>query len=112
MLCVCPSNVLAQKYCTQDLKSGVTLNELFGIGLSDNTKIEKFDDSNFDVIVFDEIYMASISMLKRIKHYVEKHENKIIIATGDTEQNEAIDIVSSELDVDEYMNRHMGYTLH
>ena len=107
MLFACPSNVLAQTYCTQEYKSGVTLNEFFGIGLTENSKVEKRDDTNFDVIVFDEIFMSSMNMLRKIRQYVETHQNKIIIATGDTDQNEGVDVVSSEIEFDEYMNRCM-----
>ena len=58
----------------------------------------KFDDSSFDVIVFDEIYFASVRMLAKIKRYSENNPNKIILATGDTNQLETIDIISNQLD--------------
>ena len=67
-------------------------------------KMTKFDDSSYDVIVFDEIYFANITMLAKIKRYSETHPDKIIIATGDTCQLETIDLISSEIDYDEYMN--------
>ena len=43
-------------------------------------------------------------MLAKIKKYSENNPDKIIIATGDTCQLETIDLISSEIDYDEYMN--------
>jgi len=71
----------------------------------DETKnMKRFDDSPYDVIVFDEIYFANITMLAKIKKYSENNPDKIVIATGDTCQLETIDLISSEIDYDEYMN--------
>ena len=68
---------------------------------------KRFDDSSADVIVFDEIYFANITMLARIKRYSENKPNKIIIATGDTNQLETIDLISSEIKYGVRMN-HCG----
>ena len=43
-------------------------------------------------------------MLAIIKRYYENNPNKFIIATGDTCQLETIDLISSEIDYDVYMN--------
>ena len=67
-------------------------------------RMSKFDDSAFDVIVFDEIYFASIRMLAKIKRYSESNPNKIILATGDTNQLETIDLISNQLDYETYMD--------
>ena len=64
----------------------------------------KFDDSAYDVIVFDEILFANIRMLAKIKRYSEKNPHKIILATGDTNQLESIDLVSDQIDYDVYMD--------
>jgi hypothetical protein len=53
VLFVCPTNKLVQKY----KEDGVTLNKFFSIGINPRAKMAKFDDSNYDVIVFDEIYL-------------------------------------------------------
>jgi len=96
VLFVCPTNKLAQN----NRENGVTLNTFFGVGMSENPndKIGKFDDTPWDVIVFDEIYFANIRMLARIKRYSEQNPNKIILATGDTNQLETIDLVSDQID--------------
>jgi hypothetical protein len=37
---------------------GVTLNRFFGVDINDEDSRKKFDHSEYDVIVFDEIYLA------------------------------------------------------
>ncbi len=56
------------------------------------------------MLVFDEIYFANVRMLARIKHYSELNPNKIILATGDTNQLETIDLVSNQLDYETHMD--------
>ncbi len=68
------------------------------------TRLSKFDDRPCDVIVFDELYLASVHMLAKVKRYSERNPNKIILPTGDTDQLEAIDLVSDRLNYDAYMN--------
>ena len=79
---VCPTNRLLQKFEGDAL----TLNKFFGISFGD-VKLEPFDYSEYDVIVFDEIYFTSLSTYWRIKQFVENNKhNKIVIATRDTKQ--------------------------
>ena len=82
VLFVCPTNKLASKYG----KNGCTVNRFFSIGMTEDTKMAKFDDSPFDTIVFDEIFFCSVRKLARIKRYCDEHPEKIVIATGDTNQ--------------------------
>ena len=83
---VCPTNRLLQEFEGDTL----TLNNFFGISFGD-VKLEPFDYSGYDVIVFDEIYFNSLSIYWRIKQFVEDNKhNKIIIATGDTKQLKSI----------------------
>ena len=100
VLFVCPTNKLAQN----NLENGVTLNSFFGVGMTDDAtqRMAKFDDSKYDVIVFDEVYFANISMLAKIKRYSESNPNKIMLATGDTNQLETIDLVSNQIDYEIY----------
>ncbi len=101
VLFVCPTNKLAQN----NKESGVTLNIFFGVGMTDDAtkKMAKFDDSPYDVIVFDEIYFANIRMLAKIKRYSENNPGKIILAAGDTNQLETIDLISNQIDYESYM---------
>ena len=98
VLFVCPTNKLAQN----NKEHGVTLNKFFSVGMKDNEVIAKFDDSIYDVIVFDEIYFADIQMLTRIKKYSETKLDKIIIATGDTNQLETVEQLSNTISFEEY----------
>ena len=82
VLFVCPTNRLLQEFEGE----AITINKMFGISFGD-TKLEPFDYSGFDVIVFDEIYFSGLSVYWKIKQFVEQNKhNKIIIATGDTLQ--------------------------
>ena len=101
VLFVCPTNKLASNY----KEHGCTINKFFGVGLTEGTKLAKFDDSAYDVIVFDEIFFCSVRNLARIKRYCESNPDKIVIATGDTDQLECIDCITNQNDYDEYYNR-------
>ena len=98
VLFVCPTNKLVQKYKA----AGITINKFFSIGINANAKMSKFDDSNYDTIVFDEIYMSDLQKLARIKKYCDDNPDKIIIATGDTSQLEPINSLSNQFDYDYY----------
>lgn len=98
VLFVCPTNKLVQKYGD----SGITLNKFFSIGVSKDTKMAKFDDSDYNVVVFDEIYFYDIPKFARINKYCNENPDKIIIATGDTSQLEPIASLSNQLDYDVY----------
>ena len=67
-----------------------------------DAKMRKFDDSLFDVIVFDEILKNYSITQNKIKHYVEGNPDKIISATGDTDQNKPVNSLSIELEHKEY----------
>jgi len=98
VLFVWPTNKLVQKHGD----SGNTLNKFFSIGVSKDTKMAKFDDSDYNVVVFDEIYFYDIPKFARINKYCNENPNKIIIATGDTSQLEPIASLSNQLDYDVY----------
>ena len=100
MLFVCPTNKLAQN----NKDAGVTSNAFFSVGMTDDAtqRMSKFDDSSYDVIVFDEIYFLATHMLAKVKRYIENNPQKIILATGDTNQLETIDLVSNHIDYDVY----------
>ena len=78
----------------------------FSVGMTDDAtqRMSKFDDSAHDTIVFDDIYFANVQMLAKIKRYSENNPGKIILATGDTNQLEAIDIVSNQIDYETYVD--------
>ena len=91
-----PTDKLVQKYGD----AGVTVNRFFSIGINANTKMRMFDDSDYDTIVFDEIYMSDVHKLARIRKYCDENPDKIIIATGDTSQLEPINSLSNQFEYD------------
>lgn len=94
VLFVCPTNKLAIN------NKGITINKLFGFGMTNDINMSKFDDSAYDVVVFDEIYFYSIGMLQKIKRYCDNNINKIILATGDMNQLEPIECIGNNIDAD------------
>ena len=95
---VCPTNKLLQAFEGEAL----TLNKFFGISFGD-VKLEPFDYSNYDVIVFDEIYFSSLNTYWRIKQFVEQNkDSKIVIATGDTKQLKPIQPLTNIQDYETY----------
>ncbi len=65
VLFVVPTNRLRQE---RTLDS-ITLNQFFSSGFQIASQKKTFDDSGYNVIVFDEIYFTSLGMLARIKNY-------------------------------------------
>ena len=73
---VTPTNKFLQAFEGE----AMTINKFFGIN-----KLEPFDFTDSDVIVFDEVYFSNLNTYWRIKQFVEQNKhNKIIIATGDS----------------------------
>jgi hypothetical protein len=97
-LFVCPYNRLCQELRKRSNAqkgasfSAITLNMLLGIGCNDqeNSKMAKYDVSGYDCIIFDEIFLNNTNNLKRINEFMNKHNDKTFIATGDTCQNSPI----------------------
>jgi len=98
VLFVCPTNKLVQKY----KEDGITLNKFFSIGINPAAKMAKFDDSRYDVIVFDEIYFYDVPKLARIKKYCLDNPSKIVIATGDTSQLQPINALTDQGNYSDY----------
>ena len=102
VLFVCPTNELAEKYG----EDGITINRFFGFGISaeDNKFMHRFNASEYDTIVFDEIFFNSVKVLTRVLHYVNKNKDKIIIATGDTQQLPPVEASTNQFDYKHYLN--------
>lgn len=62
-----------------------TINKIFGISFGDE-RLNKFDYSGYDVIVFDEIYHINVGKWALIWDFEKKKPDKIVLATGDTKQ--------------------------
>ena len=55
---VCPTGEL-----TNNNDLAITTNTLFGVAVSEEAKMNKFDDSPYDVILFEEIYLNNFRAL-------------------------------------------------
>ena len=98
---ICPTNKLLQVFEGEAL----TLNKFFGIFFGD-VRLEPFDYSGFDIIIFDEIYFSNLSTYWRIKQFVEQNKhNKIIIATGNTKQLKPIQPLTNIQDYETYADQ-------
>lgn len=62
----------------------------------------KFDSSEFDVIVFDEIYFHNVGKWALIREYERNNLEKIIIATGDTKQLKNPESISNTIPFEQY----------
>jgi hypothetical protein len=106
---ICPTNKLVQKYeMASDKITSTTINKFFSFNIGQE-KTKPFDYSEFDVFVFDEIYCNDIQVLNRIKRFIDNNKDKIIIATGDSEQLKPVnDITNQDIDYDDYMDSVMS----
>ena len=76
----------------------MTINQFFGINYGDAT-LEPFDFTDYDAIVFNEVYFCNLTTYCRIKQIVEQNKhNKIIIATGDTKQLRPVQEITNTRD--------------
>ena len=93
---------LAHKLLQEFEAEGMTINRFFGVNYAD-AKLEPFDFTGYDVIVFNEIYFSNLSTYWRIKQFVEQNKhNTIIIATGDTKQLRSVQQITSTQDYELY----------
>ena len=74
-LFVVPQNNLSQNIPDD----AVTTNKFFSIPVGDGGKLPEFDHSQYNVIVFDEIYMNGLRVLNCIRGFVNNNPDKIII---------------------------------
>ena len=97
---VTPTNKLLQEFEGE----AITVNKFFGISFG-STKLKPTDYSEYDVIVFDEIFFSNTSTYWKIKQFVEHNKkDKIIIATGDGKQLRPIQELTNTRDHEEYTN--------
>ena len=97
VLFLVPTNELGQECGCE----WTTLSNFFGIAFGDE-KIKKFGSSEFDVIVFDEIYFHNVGKWVLIREYERENPNKIIIVTGDTKQLKNPESISNTIPFEQY----------
>ena len=79
----------------------MTINKFFGICYGDE-KLEKFDYSDYDVIVFDERYFQNVGKWALIWNFRKNIPDKIILATGDTKQLKNLETISNTINFEKY----------
>ena len=97
-LFVVPQNSLSQNIDDD----AVTTNKFFSVPVGDGEKLPEFDHSDYDVVVFDEIFMNGLHMLNRIRQFVNQNPHKMIIGAGDTKQLPPIEDLANTRKPDEY----------
>ena len=93
-----PQNSLSQNIDDD----AVTTNKCFAIPVGDGEKLPEFDHSPYNCIVFDEIYMNGTHILNKIREFVKRNPNKIIIGAGDVKQLPPIEDLTNTRKPDEY----------
>ena len=68
--------------------NATTCNKFFSIAVHEDVgeKLPQFDYSNYDIIVFDEIYMCNLYVLDKVRQFINSNPDKMVIATGDVKQ--------------------------
>ena len=97
VLFVVPTNSLKQE-CGAE---AMTINKFFGISFGDE-RLENFDYSDVDVIVFDEIYFHNVSKWVLIWNFCKNNPDKIVVVTGDTKQLKNPESVSNVMSFEKY----------
>ena len=99
-LFVVPQNMLKQEVeCDAE-----TLNTFFSIPVFKGDNLPRYDYSPYNVIFFDEIYMASPYILNKIRVFCEENPNLIIIGAGDVKQLPSIEPYTNCQNVEEYVD--------
>ena len=76
---------------TQEVSGeAITVNKFFAINFGEE-KLQPFDYSEYDVIVFDEIYFNNTYKLHRIQEFIKNNPDKIVIGAGDVFQLELVE---------------------
>ena len=94
---VVPTNQLLQEKLKKGLEA-TTFNKFFAIPVEGDKgeKLAEYDHSPFDVVCFDEVYMANTYIKNKIRLFVKNHSNKkIIVATGDTKQLQGVESITN-----------------
>ena len=99
MLFVVHSNELGQQCGCEWL----TINKFFGISYGDE-RLNKFDYSNYNVIVFDGIYFHNVDKWALIWDFWKNNPDKIVVATGDTNQLKNPESLNNVFSFERYIN--------
>ena len=105
-LFVAPVNTLVMSI-RKDGIDAITINKLLGMGITDDDRVKKYDISEYDNIVFDEIFMYPLYTLSKINYFMKQNKDKNILATGDKNQLKAIgdNLYNNINDYEQYKDR-------
>ena len=105
-----PTNILCKELIKDYNIDAITINKFFGFGVNeDNNFIKQFDSTEYNCIIFDEIYFYNVSNLMKVYNFIQNNTDKIILATGDIDQLESIEVVSNVKDYEPYINHCINY---
>ena len=105
VLFVSPTNKLSKELNKDHKIEAITINKFFGFNADNETKyMKQFDSTEYNCIIFDEIYFYDVCNLMKVYNYCKKNTDKIILATGDVNQLECISEVSNVKDYEGYIN--------
>ena len=100
-LFVAPQNMLKQEIDCE----AVTVNTFFSIPVDKGDDLPKFDSSDFQCIVFDEIYMSSPYILNKIRVLANNNPDILIIGAGDVKQLPPIEPFTNTQNAGEYIDK-------
>lgn len=94
-LFICPWNSLCFNLKSKG-NDALTLDKVIGLRFDGNDfkKGKEYDVEDYDVIVFDEIFLYSTCKLQNIKEFMDKHKKIRFYATGDENQNKPIETLN------------------
>ena len=106
VLFVVPHNQLSQEI----KKRATTLNKFFSFPIHKQDRLPIYDHSGFDVIAFDEIYMAPLFILNKTREFARNHTENTIGA-GDCKQIPPIKDLTNVMTHEEYSDHCMDSIL-
>lgn len=96
-LFILPYNELCLNYKNEGFEA-VTFDSLFGLicGEKKSDYIKQKDISEYNTIIFDEIFIYTPYKMKKIQNMILQNPNKVFICTGDTHQRDPVGFSNSE----------------
>ena len=82
----------------------ITINQFLGVGVGEEDRTTAYDHSDYNVIVFDEIYFHNLYFLAKILNFVNTTD-KMVVATGDEHQLESVADITNTKDYETYINQ-------
>jgi hypothetical protein len=91
---VVPYNVLCE-YLANEGWRAITVYRLLGLGVDEGSRGQHFNMNNIQVVILDEIYLFSRSILRKLFRFTQHHPTVRFIGTGDLYQNPAVENVEN-----------------